>query len=78
MCTADNLTPNTATYSVLMECCAKADLEDVPEVYDAMKFVGVPEYLAYAAGRQRTEKSTSQEKSKSLFAHDACISHELA
>jgi hypothetical protein len=78
MGTVDNLKPNTATYSVLMECCAKAELDEVPDVYDAMKFAGVPEYLAYATGRERADKSLTKEKSKSLFAADVCISHELA
>ena len=40
--------PNTATYSCLMAAVARAKC-DSGEVYEGLKFAGVPEYLAYTA-----------------------------
>ena len=45
------VSPNTATYSVISDACAAAKLEDAPTVYEAMKYAGVPEYLAYTAAQ---------------------------
>ena len=39
--------PTTATYQALGEACAKAPIEDAPDVYAAMKYSGVPELLSY-------------------------------
>jgi pentatricopeptide repeat domain-containing protein 1 len=57
--------PNTATYTIISDTCAKAKLDDIPDLYDAMKFAGVPEYIAYSTGAKAT---TREHPSKSLFA----------
>ena len=53
------IVPNTATYSVISETCAKAKLDDIPDLYDAMKFAGVPEFIAYSTGARATAKKHS-------------------
>lgn len=42
------VSPNTQTYSCLMAAVARARC-DSAEVYEGLKFAGVPEYLAYTA-----------------------------
>jgi len=40
--------PNTSTYQALMAAVARARCAST-EVYDGLKYAGVPEYLAYTA-----------------------------
>lgn len=51
-------TPTTATYQVLGEACAQAARDDVPDVYTAMKYSGVPEFLAYSVSMKAVEGLT--------------------
>ena len=62
--------PNTATYAGLVDVCRRCSLDEVPQLYDAMKFAGVPEYIAYSAGRERMSRKGPPSPSKSYFALD--------
>ncbi|KAJ1456013.1 hypothetical protein M885DRAFT_616542 [Pelagophyceae sp. CCMP2097] len=45
----DGVHPNTHTYSLLLSVAANSPTADTVEVYEGLKFAGVPEYLAYTA-----------------------------
>ena len=47
--------PNTHTYSLLVASGARSN-DDPTEVYSAMKFAGVPEYIAYSAAAGRASR----------------------
>ena len=45
------LQPNTATYTVIVDACCTAPVEDAPEVYEAMNCAGVPEQVAFSTAQ---------------------------
>ena len=49
--------PNTTTYSVLAKAGFEAKNDDPGEIYAALKFAGVPEYIAYGSAASNALKS---------------------
>lgn len=56
--------PTTVTYDTLVEACAHASREDAPDVYSAMKYSGVPEFIAYSASMKAIHENTQEHRNR--------------
>mmetsp|Transcript_49105 Transcript_49105/g.139064 ORF Transcript_49105/g.139064 Transcript_49105/m.139064 type:complete len:382 (+) Transcript_49105:1356-2501(+) len=56
------LEPTTHTYTLLEQAGAAAKVESAAEVYDAMKFAGVPAYLSYTAAAANALNRTAADE----------------
>jgi pentatricopeptide repeat protein len=81
--TQQDIKPNTATYSVITDACARARIDDAPLVYESMKYCGVPEYLAYSTAQRFALKIVKKIKLglasvqllQTVFFYNTCICH---
>ena len=54
-----SIVPNTSLFEALAQACSRSSRDEAPQVYDALKFAGVPEVLAYATAMRSIHDSSS-------------------
>ena len=62
--------PNTTTYALLAKLGNEAKADEAPEIYEALKFAGVPEYIAYTAAASHLFKGTGIGQTQGVVARN--------